>query len=82
MKPFFWTEVCFKQKFCIACSDRTIGNGHKPKHFFTVGVTEHWHRMPRQAVESPSLEIFRGHLDVVLGNRLNVVLPEQGGWTR
>ncbi|KFV81130.1 hypothetical protein N308_05494, partial [Struthio camelus australis] len=55
-------------------------NGHKLKHrrfcvnrrkkFFPVRVTEHWHRLPREAVESPSLEIFQSHLDMVLGNVL------------
>ncbi|KFV87623.1 hypothetical protein N308_00210, partial [Struthio camelus australis] len=55
-------------------------NRHKPKHrqfclnmrknFFTVRVTEHWNRLPREAVESPSLEIFKSHLDTVLGNLL------------
>ncbi|KAK4827967.1 hypothetical protein QYF61_022669 [Mycteria americana] len=38
------------------------------KHFFTVRVTEHWHRLPKMVVESPSLEIFKSHLDVVLDN--------------
>jgi len=52
------------------------GNGHKLKHrkfqlnmrknFFPVRVTEHWNRLPREVVESPSLEIFRTHLDKVL----------------
>ncbi|KFP51113.1 hypothetical protein N323_02243, partial [Cathartes aura] len=37
------------------------------KHFVTVRVTEHWHRLPREAVDSPSLEIFKSRLDVVLG---------------
>ncbi|KFP99391.1 hypothetical protein N329_00688, partial [Haliaeetus albicilla] len=36
------------------------------KHGFTVRVTEHRHRLPREAVESPSLEIFRSCLDTVL----------------
>ena len=31
-------------------------------------MTEHWSRLPREAVESPSLEILRSHLDTVLGN--------------
>ena len=33
-------------------------------------VTKHWHRLPREVVESPSLEIFKSHLDMVLGNQL------------
>jgi len=36
------------------------------KNFFTLRVTEHWHRLPREVVESPSLEIFKTHLDKVL----------------
>jgi len=61
-------------------SDRTRGNRHKLKHskfhvktrknFFTLRVTEHWNRLPREVVESPSLEIFKTHLDAVLCNLL------------
>ena len=36
------------------------------KNFFPLRVTEPWPRLPREAVESPSLEIFKPHLDVVL----------------
>ncbi|KAK4810524.1 hypothetical protein QYF61_004487 [Mycteria americana] len=40
------------------------------KHFFTVRVTELWNMLPRELVESPSLEIFKSCLDMFLGNCL------------
>ncbi|KFV83259.1 hypothetical protein N308_12957, partial [Struthio camelus australis] len=40
------------------------------KNFFSVRVAEHWSRLPREVVESPSLEIFKTRLDVILGNVL------------
>ncbi|KFQ79098.1 hypothetical protein N337_08242, partial [Phoenicopterus ruber ruber] len=40
------------------------------KNFFTVRVTEPWHRLPREGVESPSLEISKTRLDAVLCNLL------------
>jgi len=67
--------------------DKTGGNGHKLKqgglslnigrYFFTVKVTEHWHRLLRKVVESPSLEIFKSYLHTVLGNWLCVALLDQ-----
>jgi len=62
--------------FSVVPSNRTRDNGHKLKHrkfqlnmrknFFTLRVTEPWHRLPREAVDSPSLEIFKTRLDKVL----------------
>ncbi|KFQ37752.1 hypothetical protein N332_13833, partial [Mesitornis unicolor] len=38
------------------------------KKFFTVRVLRHWHRLPREAVDAPSLEVFKARLDGTLGN--------------
>ena len=38
------------------------------KNFFMVRVTEHWNRLPREVVESSSMEIFRTWLDTYLCN--------------
>ncbi|KFP10183.1 hypothetical protein Z169_11976, partial [Egretta garzetta] len=38
------------------------------KKFFTMRVVKHWHRLPREVVEAPSLEAFKARLDGALSN--------------
>ncbi|KFQ98530.1 hypothetical protein N306_00232, partial [Opisthocomus hoazin] len=38
------------------------------KKFFTMRVVKHWNRLPREAVDAPSLEVFKATLDGALSN--------------
>jgi len=54
------------------------GEGSKPKEdrfrldirkkFFPVRVVKHWPRLPREAVDAPSLAVFKARLDGALSN--------------
>jgi len=34
------------------------------KNFFSEGAVRQWHRLPREAVQSLSLEVLKNHVDV------------------
>ena len=48
------------------------------KKFFTMSVVRHWSRLPREAVDAPSLELFKARLDGALV-WWKVSLPIEGG---
>ncbi len=58
-----------------------VPSEHQETLFFPVRMTEPWNRLPREVVESPSLEILKNYLDMVLGNWLCVAWLEGGLWT-
>jgi len=79
---FQYLEGAYKKAgvghFTRACSDRTRGNGFKLKEgrfrldirkkFIIMRVVRHWNRLPREAVDAPSLKVFKARLDGALSN--------------
>jgi len=64
----------------VVLLDRKKDHGHKlkhrrfplniRKHTFTVRMAENWHRLSTKVVGSPSPDILRNYLDMVLDSLL------------
>ena len=79
---FQYLKGAYKQEmvhlFTRVDSNKTRGNGFKLRQgrfkldirrkFFTQRVVTHWNRVPKEAVDAPSLEAFKARLDVALGS--------------
>jgi len=62
----------------------TRGNGFKlkqgrfrldgRKNSFTVRAVKHWHRLPREVADAPSLETFKVRLDGALSNLIQLTM--------
>lgn len=62
---------------CAATGQRTMDKNYcigssiiMRKNLFTVRVTEHWNRQPKDVVASSPLEVLKTHLDTLLCNVL------------
>ena len=64
----------------MLCDDGRRGNGLKlhqerfgldiGRSFFPGGAVGHWTRLPRAVVQSPSLEVFKKHVNMALGDMI------------
>lgn len=71
---------CQEDLFSVVPGNRARGNRHNLNHrkfhlnmgknFFTVRVAEHWNRLPKKVVMSPSQQILKSSLDTILNNVL------------
>lgn len=76
----WWKGAKRTEKDCP--TEHQLKHSWTSENSFLLWVTVPWHSCSGEVMESPSFDILKNHLDMVLGDWLLVVLLKQGGWTR
>jgi len=67
MRTFMLCNVKYLTQMSQAAASKPLA-GYKENSFHSVSGENTWHRLPREVVDSPALEIFKTQLHKALGS--------------
>lgn len=68
VRSFHWQQCAARAQGVTGKVEHKKFHSNVRKNFFTLRVREHWNKLPRELVESPSMTVFKTCLDVFLCN--------------